>query len=257
MLRIVSRGVLAALLFGATAYAAAQDSTAHCSLPGELVATDATGDATFTALPDPIPDHDVVDVYIAELPNDAGEQKVYFTLKVEPTASAALPATSYQIKFYLKDGVERFVLYNPYPTPAELNPAASLIISNSDLMFAYGHNEVDPVTGNGTFSIDGPADAESSAAADGTITIVLSQKQLRQLEPGAVLTDIMGVSQFNGAVVTSDLDASDSLGSYTLKGNDTCTATSKSAATQFGGAMGLGLMAPLALLVLGRRRKFV
>ncbi len=213
---------------------------------------------------DPVPDHDVLDVSIAELANDAGEQKVYFTLTTAAgTLPAAAPLSSYQIKFFLKDGVERFVLFNPYPTPAELNPVTSVLISNSDLMFAFGHNDVDATTGNSTFSIDGPADAESTADG-GTITIVLSEKQLRQLQPGELLTGISGVSQFNGAVVTTDLDTSDSAGVYELKGNASCNAKSTvvegrtvedKSGTHFGGALAPGLLA-LFLGLAGLRRRF-
>lgn len=235
--------------------ALAQDSTAHCSLPGELITSDATGDATFIVPPSPVPDHDVLDVYIAELPNAAGEQKVYFTLTIDQAAPASLPTTSYQVKFFLKDGVERFVLFNPYPVPAQLNPVTGVLIPNSDLMFAFGSNGVDPTSGNPTFSIDGPADEESSVSADGTITIVLSQKQLRALEPGAELKDISGVSQFNGAAVTFDLDTSDTAGSYTLRGNASCAAASgKAGVESFGGALGYGLLLPL-FVMLGLRRR--
>jgi hypothetical protein len=253
----LTQAAVAAILAGTTALAVAQDSTtAYCSLPGELVSSDAAGDATLVGLPSPIPDHDVLDVHIAEVPNAEGVQKVYFTLKIDPLLPAAFPLSSYQVKFFLKDGVERFVLFNPYPTPAELNPVTGLLISNSDLMFAFGSNDVDPVTGNGTFTIEGAADAESNAAADGTITIVLSEKQLRALQPGVELKDIFGVAQFNGIVVTTDVDASDALGTYTLKGNGSCSdAAAKGAFEKFGGgAFGFLVLLPL-LAFAGLRRR--
>ena len=236
------------LAFSIAPAAFAQESTAHCSLPGELVSSDATGDAALILPPDPIPDHDVLDVSIAELTNDSGEQKIYFTLTTAAgTVPAAVPLSSYQVKFFLKDGVERFVLFNPYPFPAELNPVTGVLIPNSDLMFAFGSNSVDPTTGNSTFSIDGPADAESSADG-GTITLVLSEKQLRQLQPGEIITEISGISQFNGAVVTFDLDTSDVPGIYQIKGNDTCVA--KRATLKQGGSILVGAFAPGFLLML-------
>lgn len=245
------------LAISAVPAAFAQESTAHCSLPGELVASDATADAALIAAPDPIPDHDVLDVSIAELANDSGEQKIYFTLTTAAgTVPAAVPLSSYQVKFFLKDGVERFVLFNPYPTPAQLNPATGLVIANSELMFAYGSNSVDPTTGNSTFSIDGAADAESSASG-GTITLVLSEKQLRQLQPGEIMTDISGISQFNGAVVTTDLDTSDVPGIYQIKGNDTCAAkraTLKQGSSMLAGAFAPGFLLMLAGVVAFRRR---
>lgn len=250
--------VLTTLILATSSAFAADDKT-YCSLPGLVAATDAKGDATdpvVGAAPYPIPGSDVLDTFIAELPNDSGEEKVYFTVKVDSAAPQFLPGTSYQIKFTLKDGVQRFVLFNPYPTPA------ATPIAGTELKFGYGHNGTS-ATGP-TFTIDGPADAESSANPDGTITIVLSSKQIKQLKPGEIVSDVTGVSQFNGIAVTSDLDMSDAPGAYELQGNDSCK-TKKSAdakaetvsdksGTSFGGALAPGLLM-LLLGIAGLRRR--
>lgn len=220
------------LLLGfAAAPAVAQDSTVHCTLPGELVASDATGDAT-----NPAPGHDVLDVYVAEVPNDKDETKIYFTLTVNQATPQAVPLTSYQVSFMLDDGVDRFMLYNPYP----LTPAAT-VFPGTDLMFAVGQNGADGYT------IDGPADAESSASADGTITLVLSEKQLRQIKPGVALTNIAGVSQLN-ALATLDQDVSNAPGLYLIKGSESCAA--KNAAAKHGSSLLAGAITPGLLLML-------
>lgn len=253
--RFLMAALLAAIL--AVPSVQAQDGTAHCSLPGEPITSDATGDAALIVAPDAVPDHDVLDVSIAQLPNDSGELKLYFTLTIDAAAPAYVPLSSYQVKFFLKDGVERFVLFNPYPTPAQLNPATGLLIANSDLMFAYGSNAVDATTGNSTFTIEGAADAESSASG-GTITLVLSEKQLRQLQPGEAISDITGVSQFNGALVTTDVDVSDTAGVYLIKDPASCAGKSlaaKQGSSLLAGAFGPGFLLMLAGFVAIRRRR--
>lgn len=253
--RFLTAALLAAIV--AAPHVQAQDSTVHCSLPGEPITSDATGDAELVVVPDAIPDHDVLDVSIAQLPNDSGEVKLYFTLTIDAAAPAYVPLSSYQVKFFLKDGVERFVLFNPYPVPAALNPVTGVLSPGSEFMFGYGQNGIDPATGNSTFSIDGAADAESSANG-GTITLVLSEKQLRQLQPGEAISDITGVSQFNGFAVTTDLDVSDTAGVYLIKDPASCAAknlVAKQGSSLLAGAFAPGFLLMLAGFAVIRRRR--
>jgi hypothetical protein len=224
------------MLTGVAAHADA--GSAYCSLPGELVADDATGDAAVIAAPDPIPGHDVKQVFIAEPASADGVDKIYFTLTVDSLGPAATPLSSYQVTFTTDDGVTRFALYTPYPTPVA-------VFSGQDLMFAYGHDEVGP-GGTGNFVIDGAAEPESTASADGTITIVLKKTSL-QLDEGGSLSSVAGVSQLNlEGAGTLDVDSSDSTGFYEVH-NGGCAGSGKSGS---GLLMGAGGLAPGALVVL-------
>lgn len=253
-------GAIALMLIPVVSYA--QSSAPYCSLPGELVAMDAKGDASVGPVPTPIPGLDVLDVNVAELPNSDGIEKVYFTMNVDRQAQAATPATSYQVKFILADGVQRFALYKPYPAPSsQLEPATG---KGSSLMFSYGHNEVNPATGTGTFTVDGPADAESSASAGGSITIVLSDKEISQLKTGEIISEITGLSQINLVRATLNDDTSATPGVYQIKGNASCkgksaeiktAAVSDKSGTNFGGAFAPGLLFAFTGLAALRRRR--
>ncbi len=205
----------------------------YCTLPGELVAEDAAGDAGINGAPDPTPGHDVLEVFIGESATADGVEKVHFTLKVDSVAPAATPLSSYQVEFTTDDGVTRFALYTPYPAPVA-------VFSGQDLMFAYGHNEVG-TGGTSTFVIDGPADAESSAAG-GVITVVL-RKEVLLTENGGFLSNVAGVSQANfGGAGTLDVDTSDARGVYEVRGGASCAGKSGS------GLLGAGALSPLLLI---------
>lgn len=231
------------ILLGATP-ALAQTGN-YCTLPGERVAEDATGDAGLIGVPDPTPGHDVLDVFIGETVNADGVEKVHFTLKVDSLPQADSPLSSYQIEFTTDDGVTRFALYTPYPAPVA-------VFEGQDLMFAYGHNEVG-TGGTSSFVIDGAADAESSAAG-GVITIVL-RKEALLTENGGFLSNVAGVSQINfGGAGTIDVDTSDSRGVYEVRGGASCTGSGKSGSGLVAGSLPAGALLLLALAGLARRR---
>lgn len=207
--------------------------TDRCTLPGELMSEDATGDAVIVAAPDMVPGHDVLNTYVAELPSSDGVERIYFTLTVDRVAQAATPLSSYQVEYFTEDGVERFAFYVPYPAPAA-------VFEGQDLMFGYGHNQVG-AGGNSEFVIDGMAEAESSASEDGTITIVLKKDVIAP--DGGLLTGVAGVSQLNfGGALTSDVDRSDAGGVYEVRG---ACGGGKS------GIFGAGSPSPVLLILLG------
>lgn len=234
-----NQAALAATLALCTMPLAAQ--TDRCTLPGELMSEDATGDAVIVAAPDLIPGHDVLNTYVAELPSSDGVDRIYLTLTVDRLAQAATPLSSYQVEYFTDDGVERFAFYVPYPAPAA-------VFEGQDLMFGYGHNEVGP-GGTGNFVIDGAAEAESSASEDGTITIVLKKDAIAP--DGGLLSGVSGVSQFNFAgALTTDVDRSDAGGVYEIRG-----ACGKSKGGLFGaGALSPALVLLMALAAFARRR---
>lgn len=210
---------------------AASAQTDYCKLPGELMSEDATGDAVIIVAPDPLPGHDVLQTYVAEVPSPDGIERISFTIKVNRLAELATPLSSYQVEFMTEDSVERFALYTPYPTPVA-------VFSGQDLMFAYGHNEVG-AGGTSNFVIDGEAEAESNAAADGTITIVLRKDAIAP--DGGLLTSVSGVSQLNlMGSGTLDVDSSDAAGTYEVRGSSSCGASKA-------GILGVGGFSPEAL----------
>lgn len=238
----IALSLVAAGLLGAAA-AQAKPGDAYCSVPGELVAEDATGDATFIVAPEVIPGHDVHEVRIAELPGGDGIDRIHFTLTIDALAPAFTPLSSYEVEFMLGDGVERFVRFTPYPVPPE-----AAVFEGQDLMFSYGHRGVDPTTGNGVFSIDGPADPASSASPDGTITIVLPVDVLPLETPNDFLINVAGIAQHNymgGA--TLDVDQSDAPGVYQLHGSASCSSGKDSDLL----GINVGAASPLLLALFG------
>lgn len=220
----------------------AQTDTAYCTAPGELVSEDATGDA-----PGPIPADtglDVLSVHIAE-PFGDGADTLHFTLKINRNAQGATPQTRYYVNFITSDGVERFVRYTPYPIPGAENA-----FSGADQMFSVGHIE------DGSSVTDAPAEGESSADADGNITIVAKARTLA-LRPGDVITDIEGESAIYNIGGRVPVDTSNALGVYEVRGNASCegkSAEAKQGSSLLAGAFAPGLLLMLAGVAALRRR---
>lgn len=227
----------------------AQD-TAYCSLPGELMSEDAAGDATFAgAVPDPVPGHDVLSLHVAELPSADGIDRIYFTMKVDRLAEASTPQSRYLINFQTSDGITRFLRYTPYP----LGPV-SMVFTGADQMYSYGHFEVNATTGQSTSVTDGPADAASSASADGTITIVLAKDKLPESAPGELLVNVVADSRIYNISGTIVVDKTDAAGVYELRGNASCAGGGKSGSGLVAGGLPAGALLLLALAGLARRR---
>lgn len=234
-----------ALLIPAGAFAAT-DFT-YCSLPGELVSEDASGDAM---LPVPGAGLDVLTVHIAELADDP--DNLYFTLKIDRPSQAATPQTRYYVNFTTPDGVARFVRYTPYPVPGAENA-----FGGADQMFSVGHIQ------DGSSVTDAPAEAASSATADGNITIAVKTRLLGRLGAGDVISDIEGETAIYYVAGRAAADTSNALGAYQLQGSDSCKSrkaaeakseiVSDKSATSFGGALAPALLLLLGLTGLRRR----
>lgn len=220
----------------------AQD-TAYCSLPGELVSDEASGDATDPSgtTPSPVLAHDIEAIYFAEPGTDAAG-RLHVTMKVGEFPPVDPPNSIYQVNFVLADGVERFVSWAPYKRP--------------DLpKFTYGHIEI-LATGTRSTVSDGPTDPESAATPDGTILWVLPVGKIPGLEPGANIDNIMGEARFLFGVTTGVTLPTDttSAGFYTLRGNASCAGAGKSGSGLVAGGVPAGLLLGLMLIGLARRR---
>ena len=229
------------VLFPLSAFA--QTDYAYCTTPGELVVEDAAGD--FAPVAPPFDTGlDVLSVHIAEPAGDSAD-KLHITLTIDRNAMGATPQTRYYVNFVSPDGVERFVRHTPYPIPGAENA-----FSGADQMFSYGHIE------DGSSVTDGEADPASSANADGTITFVVKTRSLG-LKPGDEIVDIEGESALYNVAGRVNVDRSDTLGLYAVRGNATCagkSATLKQGDALLAGAFTPGLLLLLAAFAALRRR---
>lgn len=170
-----------------------------CQEPGVRILSDATGDAL-----DNNPAHDIQWVSVAE-PRSLGAGKIEFLLKVAGLQN--VPAdTTWPIVFKGADGADHFVRMRTSLTGA--------------VSFGYGNGT--SVSGSAT-----AADPASSFNADGTIRIVVPRDAVGAT-PGGNLTEFLvrvRVESQTGSALTPD-NAPDSLartGSYTVKGNESCS----------------------------------
>jgi len=210
---------------------------AYCALPGEQVVEDGAGDATTG-----VSGHDVTGVFVAE--PAALMEKIAVTLKMADLNPVAPPNTIYYVNFLLSDGNEYFFSYDPYALVEDA--------------FSYGHVEVGP-GGVGNLTTDGPTDPESSAAADGTITWVLTKSRIRALPDSTDMSNIIGQARLligaagTGLVTTVDDGGG---GFYELRGNESCVDADAKVLGMTVGAVPAGGLAVLALAALaGLRRR--
>jgi hypothetical protein len=247
----------AAMLVLFAAPAQAQD-TAYCTVPGELVSEDASGDAGAQGAPDPVEAHDVEAVYIAE---PAGTNKLVITLKVKTLSPEPVPNSIYYTSFMLDDEREYFVVFRPYVLP---DPTPNQI------QFGYGHLEPD-TTGatGGTLVTDGPV--EGSFDADGFITWTVDSTLIPALATTVDMFSIVGEARViagspfahpaqppppaprvpSGFVVIVDESPA---GFYTLRGGASCAGAGKSGSGLVAGGMPAGLLLLLTLAGWARRR---
>jgi uncharacterized repeat protein (TIGR01451 family) len=195
-----------------------------CIPPGAVMATDPAGDQTGTA------QQDYTSVAIAEPFLGNNVNKLVFTQKVQ-NLSPTPQANSYWYEHFSYGGVSYFV---------DMETATSATLSPT---FHYGRFDVDPSTGFNTQKVLGLADA-GTFAADGTITITLSNSKLNQnpdpTQPpngtppsaGSLISGIHGETRVLVGALLVLVDSTSS-GSYALSGNDFCaTNTPPTAALQ-------------------------
>lgn len=171
-----------------------------CAEPGEVVVTDARGDAL-----DLLPAHDIEQISVAE-PGDAGPGKVTFLLKVASLA-APTPNTTWPIVFKDAGG-------NDYWVRMATNAAGAV-------SFAYGTGTNPAVAGT-------PADPASHFSADGTIRIVVPRSAFGDPAPGATISSFLTRvrAELGPAGALTPDNAPDSLsggGLYRLVGSENCT----------------------------------
>ncbi|HUS23428.1 MAG TPA: hypothetical protein VM369_00645 [Candidatus Binatia bacterium] len=228
---LVIAGLLAAPAFGSDG--------ASCTLPGELVSEDATGDAADPAagaVPDPLAQHDVQGVYVAEPP---GSDRIYFSIKVA-SLDPIPPQSQYYVRFVLSDGLEYFVAFDPYAPPGE---------------DAYTLGRRDPPATPGTsgsLTTIGPAD-EGTNSADGFVTWGIRKDRLG-LEEGGTLESVFGQARVSLVAVVSSVDESPQ-GYYALNGGAGCSGVKQGSGALVTGAVPAATLLLLGLAALGRRRR--
>lgn len=259
MNRFVVRGVAAALLSGATAYAVAQEAAEEstCVAPGVTVLTDAAGDASAEGfVPVPLDTYDMLSVQVAQPPQEDGVNRVVFTIKVAGLADLPQlpPVASWYTSFKGINGSFYGVRMNTDPTGA---------VAFQSYSVAGSLDTGDGGVSDGRFA-DTPktAEPESNFNPDGTITIVVKASdigasrdgELKQFNAGTVQR--VGEESVGGAAFVLD-GAPDDLsrrGAVAVAEAPDCSASSKSGLNQFGGAFNLVLLLPLLGLAGLRRR---
>lgn len=188
----------------------------YCSLPGERLMQDPSGDdgPRHAAAPSagaliktaaPAGPLDIQAVYWAE-PHDLyspDTDRVIVTLKVASLASLQ-PGTIYSVEFRLSDYAYYYVQFRSAPAPG-------------DSPFTYGRLDPDakPVE-------LGDADPQSDYIDDGYINWVLSRKKIPALAANGEVAEIHGLSWLEeSAGERAVMDVTDA-GRYVLRGNLTC-----------------------------------
>lgn len=242
--------LIAALLAGMSGYAAAQTTESACEAPGITLLTDAEGDGGPLGLV-PVDGLDLVSLSLAQPPQDDGVVRLVFTLKVG--SLAVLPPASAWFASFL--------------TPNNAVFGVRMFTDNmqnvSFISYSVAESATDGSTTGSLVDASRPAEPESNFNADGTITIVVKASDLGVRGAGDTLKGFNGgtvltvgdpnvgsfASQTDG--MPDDLSRS---GSFTVGPNEQCAAKSSAASGQFGGALGLGLLLPLLVGALRRRR---
>lgn len=265
MYRIILRGACAVLLSSGSAVALAQESgESLCTLPGLTVLTDASGDVDASGLAPasvPLDYADLASVHVAQQTSADGAVQLVFTIKTGDLT--VLPPNS--------------AWYTSFKAPDGEFYGARMV---TDLTGFESYESYTLNTNSGGDIADGrfprdvtPADASSSYAADGTITVVVAAANVGVAEGGGSL------KQFNagsvafvnidypvdppdppdpafipgGAAVVLDGAPNDLSRRGTVE-LTACNGAAKSGLEKFGGALGFALLLPLALLGLRRKR---
>jgi hypothetical protein len=225
-----------AMLTGIAAQADA--GSAYCSLPGELVSQDGAGDAADPAVgvvPDPLAQHDVEAVYVAE---PAGSDKIYFTIKVASLDPAIPPNSQYFVRFVLADELQYYVAFDPYALPG-------------DPQYVLGRRDPPATPGtSGSLVVIGPAD-EGSNSPDGFVTWGIKKDRLPSFDETPSLSGVFGQARVSLVAVISSVDESPE-GFYDVKGN---CGVGKSGGLLAAGGVPLALLLPLGLAAFARRRR--
>jgi hypothetical protein len=207
-----------------------------CTLPGDLVATGATGGEV-----DALAAHNVLNVYVAE-PDPATTANVdtfTFTLTAADLSNIP-PDTAYFVYFVLPDGSEYYVAYESTPATGASSP------------FTYGKIVVAEAGGTpATPSLlinyvpiqEGYADTGSTLdTANNKITFVLSKKKIDTYTEDQKLSQVYGEADIETTPIADNMGATTAMGTnevvndtpegnYTPIGNAACVA----GATPIGG----------------------
>lgn len=243
-----------ALLAVAGVPASAQDAgESACAVPGLTLLTDPSGDATIVVVPEPVGLLDLVSLQLAQPTQDDGVLRLVFTLKTSALTTLP-PQSAWYSSFEAPGGTIRGVRMQ-----TDSQGTASFIS-----YVAAASSATDGGINGSLVDSSKPAEAGSTYTADGTITIIVNATDIGLRDAGAVLKGFNAGSILtagdpnvgSAAFPTDNMPDDESRsGSYTLAANGSCAATARAAAPgQFGGALNLALLLPLALLGLRRRR---
>ena len=205
-----------------------------CTLPGVKVATDPQGDVTAPGGPA----NDLLSVHVAE-PATTGDARLVFTTTVADLGQM-LPNSIWRTAFV-------------GPTPVACGPLGTL---STTYFVSLDTNNVTPACRYGCLDGNiyrslGTADGCTVDAAAGTLTMTVLNSRVGNLQPGQSLAGVTGRAEvLVGAGGTGLLQLVDqtSPGSYTLRGNGSCSAgapqaNDDAASTQEGRAVTVAVLA--------------
>ena len=204
--RVVASNALGAAAAGNTIVlpiSAAPPVVDTCTLPGDIIATDSTGDGTAD-------DTDIVYLAVAEPPTHEGHFVV--TLKLANFTSGAPPATS----FY------------PILFPSEDNLYIALDATQAVPRFTHG-TYADITNGALQFTEAGTLDARSGFDADGTVRLVVPKTLFDDASTGAILAGFDARARVGAQSATSRDTAGPA--DYTVRGTAVCSAAEPLLAT--------------------------
>jgi PKD repeat protein len=169
-----------------------------CTLPGEIVATDALGDGTAD-------DTDIVFVAAAEPEAYAGH--IVVTMKLANFTAGVAPATAFYPILFPTQGSK----YIAMDTNAPGSPATP--------RFVHG-TYMDVSNGVLAFTEVGTLEARSEFEADGTIRYVVPKSLFNNTTPGAIIAGFDARARIGAQSASSRDTAGPS--SYTVRGTDIC-----------------------------------
>lgn len=223
--------------------AIAQDSSAACTLPGELVVEDESNDSGVQPGVGDQAFLDLQTLHMAEPESMPGT--LVFTFKVRGLSQ-------------LPPGVRWAVQFATPTPPANGGEGWFVMMTTLDdgpqPHFVYGTTGVQPPdapTGIRLFSVLGDLSSGSGFKADGTITLVLEKAALGELPAGAFIENVFPIVRTLTTPGGNSFDQAPSNGFYEVIGDEAC-GESKSGLLA-AGALPLALLLPFALLARVRR----
>lgn len=230
--------------------ASAQDGNPACTLPGELISEDASGDHSIAPTGEGFPD-----IQTLHMGEPGGGGQLVFTYKMADLALLP-PGTAWIVRFIMDE----------LPAGAAEYFVAMLTDPAGEPHFVHGTAALDPAALTLLFTPAGALNAQSNFTEDGAITLALDKAEIAAMVPGAAIYGMVplthrvtptdgalpfyyGFRSVGGAPLAYD-EAPD--GFYELVAEDACAGGGKLGLLG-AGALGACLLLPLGLIGFWRR----